>query len=214
MNTNATFENTDVAKKRIKNLFVAQSAKPPSLEEINLSQLTPFQRALLVADGTVTQFIEAYILSLVEVVRLNQEKQTLPADDIWLEAPKRTTVVARQVILQTQQPRCEKPTVHAYATSLIVHQRLPKVIREGLEIEGEGLGRLLKISGLETRRDLLWCGVEHPKALPEIIKYLEGKSFLSRTYRIVADGKPIILINEKFPLAESTTRKSKAKRQT
>ena len=52
----------------MKDLFVAQFAKPSDLEEMNLSQLTPFQRALLTIDGTVTQLIEAYTFSPVEVV--------------------------------------------------------------------------------------------------------------------------------------------------
>ncbi|HEC83971.1 MAG TPA: DUF98 domain-containing protein [Thioploca sp.] len=29
---------------------------------------------------------------------------------------------------------------------------------------------------------------------------LTGKDFLSRTYRIIVGGKPIMLINERFPL--------------
>jgi hypothetical protein len=41
-------------------LFVAQFTRPKHLEQINLRSLTPFQRALLVLDGTVTKFIEAY----------------------------------------------------------------------------------------------------------------------------------------------------------
>jgi chorismate-pyruvate lyase len=205
MNTNETFERTSLTNKRMKDLFVAQFAKPADLEKINLSQLTPFHRALLVTDGTVTRFIEAYTLSPVEIVLLHQEGQTLPTEHIWLELPAGAQVVARQVILQTQQNGSENPTIHTYATSLIVPHRLPKVIREGLEIEGEGLGRLLRGSGLETRRDLLWCGLERPNDLPGAIGHLKGHLFLSRAYRVVADGQPIMLINEKFPLGQSTS---------
>ena len=78
MALNEMKEPTRVSKKRMKDLFAAQFAKPSDLEEMNLSQLTPFQRALLVIDGTVTQFIEAYTFSPVEVVLLHQETQTLP----------------------------------------------------------------------------------------------------------------------------------------
>lgn len=120
MNANETFDSagpsggganpTHFAKKRMKDLFVAQSAKPADLAEVNLTRLTPFQRALLVTDGTVTRFIEAYTLAPVEVVLLDQRKQSLPAEHVWLEAPKGTTVITRQVVLQTPQRDNETPT--------------------------------------------------------------------------------------------------------
>ena len=202
MTLNEMTEQTHVSKKWMKDLFVAQFAKPSDLEEINLSQLTPFQRALLVTDGTVTQFIEAYTLSMVEVVLLNQETQILPTDHVWLEAAKGTQVIARQVMLQTRQRAGQQLTVHTYATSLIVPNRTSPVIREGLTLKGKGLGQLLQRSGLETRRDLLWWGLKRPDDLPETLLHLQGEPFLSRTYRIVAEGQPIMLINEQFPFNE------------
>ena len=195
-----TVEKTHISTKRMKDLFVAQFAKPPDLEEMNLSQLTPFQRALLVIDGTVTRFIEAYTFSPVEVVLLYQETQILPTDQVWLDAEKGTEVAARQVVLQSEQKDTQQPTIYVYATSIIVLDRIPQTIREGLTLKGKGLGQLLQCSGLETRRDLLWWGLERLKDLPEALLHLEGKSFLSRTYRIVADGHPIMLINEQSPL--------------
>ena len=200
MMLNETIKKTHVSQKRMKDLFVAQFAKPSDLEEINLSQLTPFQRALLVADGTVTRFIEAYTFSPVEVVLLCQEAQTLSTDHVWLEIEKGKEVIVRQVMLQTGHREDQQPTVHTYATSLIVLNRIPQVIREGLTLKGKGLGQLLQHSGLETRRDLLWWGLERPKDLPDALLHLEGEPFLSRTYRIVTDGYPIMLINEQFPL--------------
>ena len=193
-------EKTHISTKRMKDLFVAQFAKPSDLEEINLSQLTPFQRALLVIDGTVTQFIEAYTFSPVEIVLLHQETQTLPTNHAWLDVEKGTEIVARQVVLQTGQKDGRQPTVHVYATSMIVLDRISQTIREGLTLKGQGLGQLLQHSGLESRRDLLWWGLKQPKDLPEALAHLEGKPFLSRTYRIVANGQPIMLINEQSPL--------------
>jgi chorismate-pyruvate lyase len=203
MKTNETLEHAYLAQKRMKTLFVAQFARPTNLKHINLRKLTPFQRALLVADGTVTQFIEAYTLAPVDVVRIAQETRTLSADHGWLKATKGTTMIDRQVLLQSESNTSSIPI--ALANSLIVLQRLPKIIQEGLVIEGEGLGRLLRQSGLETRRDLLWCGLEHPDDLPAIIGHLNGKPFLSRTYRIVANRQPLMLITEKFPLNVTPT---------
>ena len=200
MTVHETVEKTHISTKRMKDLFVAQFAKPSDLEEMNLSQLTPFQRALLVIDGTVTQFIEAYTFSPVEVVLLHQEIQTLSTDHVWLDADKGTKIIDRQVVLQTEQKAAQQPTIHAYATSIIVLDRIPQIIRGGLTLNGQGLGQLLQRSGLESRRDLLWWGLKRAKDLPKALAHLEGKPFLSRTYRIVADGQPIMLINEQSPL--------------
>ena len=199
-NENKIAEATHETEQQITDLFIAQCEKPADLEEINLSRLTPYQRALLVMDGTVTRFLEAYALSPVKIVLLKQEMQTLPDYHEWLEAKNGTPVIRRQVSLQTEPCTGQSPTIHTYATSLIVLNRTPTIIRQGLELKSDGLGALLQRSGLETRRDLLWCGVGRPNNLPENLAHLDETPFLTRTYRIVADGQPIILINERFPL--------------
>ena len=200
METDATKQSGAFVKTHMKSLFVAQDEKPTTLREVNFARLTPFQRGLIVTDGTVTRFIEAYTLAPVEVVLLKQERQILSGDHGWLQLPAGEEVISRQVTLQTYQ-ETESPTIiHTYADSLIALKRLPKSILEGLESNKQGLGRLLQHSGLETRRELLWCGIETLKDLPLPIAYLEGKTFISRAYLVFADQEPLMLINEKFPL--------------
>src|SRR3990172_4462473 len=70
----------------LSDLFVAQFAKPPDLGIVNLRALTPFQRALLVIDGTVTKFIEAYTMEPVTVRIISHEQRRLSAENAWLEA--------------------------------------------------------------------------------------------------------------------------------
>ena len=184
---------------RMKALFIAQDTKPERLKEINLSRLTPFQRGLLVADGTVTQFIEAYTLAPVEVVLLQQTKQTLPIENIWLNLSAGEEVISRQVVLQTYSQNESDPIIHTYADSIIVPQRLPHSLLKELESDKQGLGGLLRRSGLETRRELLWCGIETLSDLPSAAAHLEGETFISRAYRVFANQAPLMLINEKFP---------------
>lgn len=74
-------------------------------------------------------------------------------------------------------------------------------MRDGIEIQGEGIGRLLNDSELETRREVLWYGREHQPELPKMVRESAGSYFVSRTYRIISKGQPIALINEKFPLS-------------
>ena len=190
-----TFANT-----QIKSLFVAQEDRPKKLKEINLARLTPFQRGLLVTDGTVTRFIETYTLTPVEVILLRQIRQTLSTKHRWLQLPAGVDIISRQVVLQTHTQNTSSPIIHTYATSLIAPQRLPQSLLDGLTTDKQGLGGLLQRSGLETRRELLWCGIEILTDLPSAVGHLEGKTFISRAYRVFANEEPLMLINEKFPL--------------
>lgn len=190
--------NTDARFDPLRELFVAQSLRPGQLGEINLRALTPFQRALLMIDGTVTKFIEAYRLEPVEIIRLQQTVEPLPTDHTWLEATKGTTVVAREVLLRGQHSR----TLFAYAVSLIVPERVPDAIRADIELAGKGLGHIMLNSRLETHRELLWYGKEAVTRLPESLWHLANGDLISRTYRIIAGGRPIMLINENFPSAD------------
>ena len=200
MKTDTNQDIGSFANTRIKTLFVAQDAKPNEIKEINLARLTPFQRGLLVTDGTVTRFIEAYTLAPVEVVLLQQSKETLPTKHRWLQLPAGEEVISRQVVLQSYLQNESSPIIHTYATSLIVPQRLPKSLLEELDSDRQGLGGMLRRSGLETRRELLWCGIETLRNLPSAVVHLEGETFISRAYRVFANREPLMLINEKFPL--------------
>jgi chorismate-pyruvate lyase len=188
------------ANTHMKTLFVAQDAKPEKIKKINLTQLTPFQRGLLVTDGTVTRFIETYTLAPVEVVLLQQTKKTLPTKHRWLQLPAGEDVISRQVVLQSHSQNEPSPIIHTYADSLIVPQRLPKSLLDRLDSDQQGLGGLLRRSDLETRRELLWCGIEILEDLPSAVAHLEGETFISRAYRVFANQEPLMLINEKFPL--------------
>ena len=190
-----TFVNT-----RMKALFVAQDHKPETLKRINLAQLTAFQRGLLVADGTVTRFIEAYTLMPVEVTLLQQTKQTLSTGHTWLQLSAGAEIISRQAVLHTHSRGKSSPRIHTYADSLIVPKRLPESILNGLESDKQGLGGLLQHSDLETRRELLWCGIEVLTDLPSAVAHLEGEKFISRAYRVLANQEPLMMINEKFPL--------------
>ena len=176
-------------------LFVAQMHRPEKMDSINLRTLTPFQRALLVIDGTVTKFIEAYTMEPIEIVRLGQETQSLSSYHEWLDAPEGTDVIVREVLLQGKYSY----NLYAYAASLIVPSRVPDEVRRKLDVDGEGLGRILLSGQFETRREVLWYGKEEAHQLPDIVRRLKNPEFISRTYRIIAESRPIMLINEKFP---------------
>lgn len=176
------------------NLFVAQSRRPGSIEEINLRALSPFQRALLVIDGTVTKFIEAFTMEPIEIVRLTQDRSLLVEDHPWLEARAGIEIITRQVLLRGRYSH----TLHAHAASIIVPGRVPAEVERGLSDSGDGIGQLLLGSRLETRREVLWYGKEDVSELPSVLRQQGDDNCLSRTYRIIFQERPVMLINERF----------------
>jgi len=177
-------------------LIVAQSSKPTHLREVRLRTLDPYQRALLTIDGTVTKFIEAYTMEPVVITGIEEETRSLPDYHPWLDAPAQTRIVARQVFLEGKYSR----TFHAYAASLTVPERLGDEFKRELKVNEAGIGRALRKLQMETRREVLWYGVEDSQNVPETVRFHFVEGCLSRTYRIIAGGSPIMLISEKFPL--------------
>jgi chorismate-pyruvate lyase len=180
----------------LKKIQIAASAMPKELSKLNFRTLTPFQRALMVTDGTVTKFIEAYTLDPVEIIRLNQRLYPLEEDHPWLEASKGTEVMFREVMIRGIYSH----TLYVHGVSYIVPERLQDDMRKRLEVQGEGIGRILNDAQMETRREVLWFGRERPADLPREISRMSDGEFVSRAYRIITDGKPIVMINERFPV--------------
>ena len=164
---------------------------------INLRALTPFQRALLVTDGTVTKLIEAFTQEPLEIERLPTVPDVMPEHHPWLEVEDAATVAQRQVIIRGRYSRA----LYVYAVSLIVPDRLPSIVRRRLEVQGEGLGRLLNEAKCETRREVLWFAREHGSALPEPVRGSTDGEFITRVYRIISERRPVALITERFPCA-------------
>lgn len=175
----------------------AQFATPPELGPINLRALTPFQRALLVIDGTVTRFIETYTLEPTETIRIDQVRLYASEDDQWLDIKAGAETGFRRVFIRGRH----SGVLYVYAIASVALERIPTDVRRRLEVQGESLGKVLNEKKLETRREVLWYGKEKVLDLPDPVNRLCDGSFYSRTYRIFHKGAPIVLINEKFPAA-------------
>ncbi len=177
-------------------VFVAQAARPAGIEPVDAAALDAFQRALLAIDGTVTQFIEAWALEPVEVVRLDQCELSLPASEPWLALDAGARVIRRRVML------CGAVSgrFYTWADSLIAAERVGAPMRHGLECEGGGIGRIIIDAGLESRREALWYGRDRPADVPAEVSVHHHGAFLVRTYRLLAEARPLMLITERFPL--------------
>jgi chorismate-pyruvate lyase len=176
-------------------IFIAQENRPATLREVSVGSLSPFARALLIIDGTVTKYIEAYTNEPVTVHCLEQTSHELSDDHQWLDAQRGTPIIHRQSALVGERTGC----LRAYAESLIAVERLSSRMQRSLDSAPGGLGKILFDSGIETRREGLWYGREQLNDLPALVAGLCNGNFLTRTYRVISAGAPLMMITERFP---------------
>lgn len=184
------------AEEALRGYFVALEHRPDGVREIDVTRLTRHQRALLVNDGTVTRLVEASMLELLDIEVLDQRTITI-AHDEWLDLPVTPApVLRRRVAIRGRASR----RLYVLAESSLVMSRLPPEIIDRLANSPKGLGELIDGIRLETRRELLWFGYsEMPDwANAEVTRL----PLLTRSYRIIVDGWPAILITESFPATE------------
>jgi chorismate-pyruvate lyase len=180
----------------IRGFYRKGSPAQPHLNGIHFQKIPPLLRALLVTDGTVTKFLEAYLWEPIRVKRLFQGDAVVDQDVPWLEIKRGMPVLKRQILLQG----LKSDKIYTFAESLIRVDRLWDGLREDL-LEGRlGMGELLRDRRMETYRELLTYGRERVGRLSSILKVNRQEPLLYRSYRIFNRQLPTILITEKFPL--------------
>jgi chorismate-pyruvate lyase len=162
---------------------------------LNFEKMSPFLRALLVTDGTVTKFLEAFLWEPIEVHRVAQEDSLSDRSIPWLEIEPGMSLLRRQVLLQGLFSR----RVYTFAESLIRTDRLWNGLREDLLQGRLGMGELLRDRRMETYRELLVYGRQEVGPLSPLLNLEPGEPLLFRSYRIFNKKLPTILITEKFP---------------
>ena len=181
----------------LSHVFVALSARPAALEDVDSALLTPIERALLVIDGTVTRFLEAYFAEPIDIENIGETRETLRSHHKWLNLPAGEAVVSRRVLLRGRHSGRN----YASAASLVVPERVKAAVRKEVGDISQGLGRLLLEGKTEQFRELLWYGKEPPSQLPGELRSLATEYSLSRTYRIIVHEEPTMLITEWFELS-------------
>jgi chorismate-pyruvate lyase len=179
----------------LRGFLVKEMAGLMPFNDIEFQEMDPFLRVLLVTDGTVTKFLEAYLWEPISVERCLQEETCLKQDEPLLGVKKGESAILRRILLRGVRTG----QVYTYAESLIRLQLLEPEIQEDL-LEGRlGIGELLRDRRLETYREILEFGRE--KAGEELAVYFKikcGDPVYYRRYRITIKGQPVILITEKF----------------
>ena len=160
-----------------------------------LKKMNPILRTLLVCDGTVTKFLEAFLWEPIYVEKLFQKEVLLEKNYPLLKTKKAEPGIIRRILLRgtiTQK-------VYTYAESVIRIDLLDSSIKRDLSVGRLGMGELLRDRRLETFREIIECGEN--KAGDVISKYFEIKPediVYYRKYRIIIKGNPAILITEMF----------------
>jgi len=154
-------------------------------------------RILLTTDGTLTHILEAYAAEQVYLVKLSH---ALVADTsmraaVGLEDHERAL---RRVILLKGS---KSDITFIYADSVVMLDRLPPVVADGLLETDTPIGKLLFSCRAETFREIIHMGEQHDPGVASHFGLGRGDPLLSRTYQIVFEDRPVARITEKFPKA-------------
>ncbi|WP_036798420.1 chorismate pyruvate-lyase family protein [Pleurocapsa sp. PCC 7319] len=162
---------------------------------INPSKLSTFQRILLTTDGTLTEILEAYLFEQIRVVKLSEGIVSITQDILPLEVKQGSEVIERKILLQGKISRKN----FIYAESILVTERLEEKFKDELLHSKTPLGRLWLENKFETFKEIVDTAEETVGKLSTYFPIQPEDSILSRTYLVFSQGKPIIMITEKFP---------------
>lgn len=180
--------------------FTLQPDRPPHFGEVDLTQVGPALRMLLFTDGTVTRTLEAQTLSPVTVDVVSQDRLPAPASITpHLAVASETEVVRRRVRIGVGEPSA--PVI--WAESHMAPNRLPDDFLNALDDASDGIGGSVQQVQLESWRQMLWFGFD---GVPEWsgTDTSGNQMAISRLYRMIAGGKPVLLISETFTVRQRT----------
>ncbi len=174
------------------------------LEEV-VGRLSPVQKMLLGTDGSVTRLLEVVTGSPVEIETLVQkvvaadeplssELEIKPGDEVNYRVVKLKSSVSGEVLI--------------HATSFTPLKRLEDRFREDLMRADVPIGTILKKHRIESRRDLLRArALEEAGEMKGVFKVFAKEPMLSRDYRIIRHGVPLMAITETFPYSNFQDRR-------
>ncbi|MHC1603574.1 MAG: chorismate--pyruvate lyase family protein [Candidatus Syntropharchaeales archaeon] len=152
---------------------------------------------MLLTDGSMTLLLEIYTGDPVAVETLTQK--TIQATEeiaAKLGVDVGSSVNYREVVLKNGL----SGEALLYAISLTPISRLTDEFRDDLLRADIPIGRIMKLHGLEFRRELVKIEKEDVSAkLIGIFGLKEGEYILKRVYNIIHDEKILISIMEAFP---------------
>ena len=163
--------------------------------DIDYANLSPFQRVLLNADGTLTTLLEAYLLEKLQLIKLSEEIHPIQEDIAPLAIYSGREVMVRKIFLHGTNT--EKNWL--YAESMIVPDRLEKKLRDSLIQSKTPMGKLWLDNKMELFKNIISLRRELANDLSTPFEVERSDMLLTRSYLVYSNRKPIMLITEKFP---------------
>jgi len=170
-----------------------------SLEAIERSvgHLSPIQKFLLGTDGSITQLLEAITGHPVAITTL--EQRVVPADTAV--ADRLGITVGENVNHRVVQLKnADTGDVLMYAVSDTPLLRLSPEFKDDLMRADIPIGKIISRHRIEARREILSASVAPAgKTTAPLFSIGHNEPLLSRNYRIIHCGEPLIFITEQFP---------------
>ena len=165
--------------------------------ETQVGRLSPMQKFLLGTDGSVTQIMEA--ITGCQVVIETRVQKIIAADPTIAERLgilHGDPVNYRVVEIKTSA----SGDVLMYAISYTPIARLSPEFKDDLMKADIPIGRIIQNHRIEARREILnaWVSPASEDA-GRIFSICNQEPLLSRQYRIIHNGEPLIFIEEQFP---------------
>ena len=157
--------------------------------------LSPLQQILMTTDGTVTHILEAYAGEQMRVVKLSQAPVPSRAQFPELRLADHETLLRRTILLRGSESNVNL----LFADSLIVADRLPRRVRDGLTMTDKPLGKLLLEDRTENFRDIVSSWQEPAGDCATHFAVEPTAMLICRTYHVLAGRQLIMKITEKFP---------------
>ncbi|MGP8321004.1 MAG: chorismate--pyruvate lyase family protein [Methanosarcinaceae archaeon] len=159
------------------------------LDKLRKFEIPTCLRVCAGTDGSVTFLLE--IMTKHDVNVLTGKQHQIPADRL---------MAALFDINEGDDVNCRIVTLiadgvpYVYAKSLAPIESMPESVRADMMRADIPIGKILRIHGIETRRDF------------DTINIIKGdnlfgcESVLSRSYKIIHNGNVLMWINEKMPV--------------
>lgn len=164
-----------------------------------LTNLSRFQRLLLVTDGTVTDMLEQYLEEKIKVNKLHekieQSRQKLFSHHQQWLTQNDMPVMQREILLQGQSSL--NNWVHAESSIVINH--LAQGFRTDLLQSKEPIGCLWEKYQVETFKSILDFEQREACDLAQHFNISPQEQVISRTYNVLSGGVLIMIITETFP---------------
>jgi chorismate-pyruvate lyase len=158
-----------------------------------VANLSVLESALSRAEGTVTAFLEHLVGEPIDAGARRQQMATADFPNS-LQVGEGHPLIFRKAALQGRT----SGRSYLYAETVLVPSRMPSNCRQRLESSSDPIGRILEEEGIPITREPL--GRPEPGYGPASseVGIAVGNCLLARTYRIDAEGEPLMVITEWF----------------